>query len=90
MTGELLEPGISTQHQGSNEQIPAAGRGLSKGLEVEQRIRAWRIGRPIYQEMVTVRVQIPVELNDKLEQLKILKRIPKNEIITCALEQFLL
>jgi len=90
LTGELLEPGISTQHQGSNEQIPAAGRGLSKGLEVEQRIRAWRIGRPIYQEMVTIKVQIPDELNLKLEQLKYLRGIPKGDIISCALEQLLL
>lgn len=89
MTGELLEAGISTQHQGLNERIPAAGRGISKGLDVEQRIQTWRVGRPIYQEMVTIKVQIPDEMNHMLEQLKYLRGIPKGDVISCALGDLL-
>jgi len=89
MTGELLEPGISAQHQGLNVQIPAAGRGYSKGLKIEQRVLAWRIGRPIYEDHVTIKVDLPARVNDLLEQFKVLKRIPKTEMITFALEELL-
>lgn len=55
MTDELLEPGISTQHQGVNAHFFPTGRRRTKGVVLEQRVRAWRIGRPIYEEKVTIK-----------------------------------
>lgn len=89
MTGERLEPGISTQHQESKIHFVPTGRPRTKEVALEQRVRAWRLGRPTYEEKVTIKVELPAQLNDLLEQFKVLKRIPKNEMITFALEELL-
>jgi hypothetical protein len=88
MTGELLDDHFSAIPPRGNTQIPDDGRNRSSA-PVLNRVRASRLGRPIYEEKVTVKIEIPVRLNDLLEQFKVFKRIPKNEMITLALEELL-
>jgi hypothetical protein len=79
VTGELLED--------MRSEIPRLASGSSRVLL--DRVRSSRLGRPIYEEKVTIKLEIPARLNDLLEQLKILGKIPKNEMITFALEKVL-
>lgn len=88
MTGELLDDHFSAIPSRGNTQISGDGRCRSSATVLNQ-VRTSRLGRPIYEERVTVKIEIPVRLNNLLEQFKIFKRIPKNEMITLALEELL-
>ncbi|MFH1578932.1 MAG: hypothetical protein ABIE25_02095 [Thermoplasmatota archaeon] len=69
-------------------QVTSAGHSCSSAA-VRDRVRASRLGRPIYEEKVTIKLEIPARLNDLLEQFKVLGRIQKSEMITVALEELL-